>query len=96
MSSSATAGLQESSPRLSPNAGAAADDGRLLHLLWVVTHPAGVVVDHETRLGAEEPGFDWPDLDERGVAAMCAQEADMVHDEIVIVRPWTVVRTDMT
>ena len=96
LSSSAASGPQESPARLSPNAGTAADDGRLLRLLSLVTYTERVVIDHATRLGAEEPGFDWPDLDERDVAAMCAQEADMVHDEIVIVRPWTVVRTDMT
>jgi fatty-acyl-CoA synthase len=35
------------------------------------TSALGETLDYETLLGAEEPGFDWPDLDERDAAAMC-------------------------
>ncbi len=35
------------------------------------TSPLGETLDYETLLGAEEPGFDWPELDERDAAAMC-------------------------
>lgn len=31
----------------------------------------GEVLSYEKLLAAEEPGFDWPDLDERSAAAMC-------------------------
>ncbi len=31
----------------------------------------GSVLDYEELLGAEEPGFAWPDLDERSAAGMC-------------------------
>jgi fatty-acyl-CoA synthase len=33
--------------------------------------PLGETLDYEELLGAEEPGFAWPDLDEREAAAMC-------------------------
>ena len=33
--------------------------------------PLGDTLDYETLLGAEEPGFDWPELDEHDAAAMC-------------------------
>jgi fatty-acyl-CoA synthase len=36
------------------------------------TAPLGEnVLSYEELLGAEEPGFDWPDIDERSAAAMC-------------------------
>ncbi|HVC14094.1 MAG TPA: long-chain fatty acid--CoA ligase [Acidimicrobiales bacterium] len=35
------------------------------------TSPLGDSLDYETLIGAEEPGFDWPELDERAAAAMC-------------------------
>jgi fatty-acyl-CoA synthase len=35
------------------------------------TSALGDTLDYETLLGAEEPGFDWPDLDEHAAAAMC-------------------------
>ncbi|MDA8311389.1 MAG: long-chain fatty acid--CoA ligase [Actinomycetota bacterium] len=35
------------------------------------TSPLGETLDYETLLGAEEPGFDWPALDEHDAAAMC-------------------------
>ena len=36
------------------------------------THEAlGATFDYETLLAAEQPGFDYPDLDERSAAAMC-------------------------
>jgi acyl-CoA synthetase (AMP-forming)/AMP-acid ligase II len=31
----------------------------------------GATLDYEELLGAEDPGFEWPDLDERAPAAMC-------------------------
>jgi len=31
----------------------------------------GATLDYEELLGAQEPGFEWPDLDERAPAAMC-------------------------
>ncbi len=31
----------------------------------------GETLDYETLLAAEEPGFDWPELDERAAASMC-------------------------
>jgi fatty-acyl-CoA synthase len=31
----------------------------------------GPTLDYESLLGAQEPGFDWPDLDEHAAAAMC-------------------------
>jgi acyl-CoA synthetase (AMP-forming)/AMP-acid ligase II len=31
----------------------------------------GPVLDYETLLGAESPGYDWPELDERSAAIMC-------------------------
>jgi fatty-acyl-CoA synthase len=31
----------------------------------------GETIDYETLLAAEEPGYDWPQLDERQAAAMC-------------------------
>jgi fatty-acyl-CoA synthase len=31
----------------------------------------GETLDYEELLGAQEPGFEWPDLDERSAAAMC-------------------------
>jgi fatty-acyl-CoA synthase len=35
------------------------------------TSPLGTTLDYEQLLAAEEPGYDWPDLDERDAAAMC-------------------------
>ena len=35
------------------------------------TSPLGETLDYETLLAAEEPGYDWPRLDERQAAAMC-------------------------
>jgi fatty-acyl-CoA synthase len=31
----------------------------------------GATLDYDELIGAQEPGFDWPDLDERAAAAMC-------------------------
>jgi fatty-acyl-CoA synthase len=31
----------------------------------------GATLDYDELLGAQEPGFEWPDLDERAAAAMC-------------------------
>ncbi len=35
------------------------------------TSPLGETVSYERLLSAEEPGFEWPELDERSAAAMC-------------------------
>ncbi len=35
------------------------------------TTPLGETLSYERLLAAEEPGFEWPDLDERSAAAMC-------------------------
>ena len=35
------------------------------------TSPLGETLDYESLLAAEEPGYDWPRLDERQAAAMC-------------------------
>jgi fatty-acyl-CoA synthase len=35
------------------------------------TESLGQTFDYDELLGAEEPGFDWPELDERQAAAMC-------------------------
>ena len=35
------------------------------------TEGLGATLGYEELLGAEEPGFDWPDFDERHAAAMC-------------------------
>jgi len=35
------------------------------------TSPLGETLSYEALLAAEEPGFEWPDLDERSAAAMC-------------------------
>jgi fatty-acyl-CoA synthase len=35
------------------------------------TDVLGATFDYDELLGAEEPGFDWPELDERQAAAMC-------------------------
>jgi fatty-acyl-CoA synthase len=32
---------------------------------------SGEILDYEDLVAAEEPGYDWPDLDERSAAAMC-------------------------
>ncbi len=42
------------------------------HSGGVGAHPElGDTLDYEELIGAEEPGFDYPDLDERAAAAMC-------------------------
>ena len=35
------------------------------------TSPLGETLDYETLVGAEEPGFEWPELEERDAAVMC-------------------------
>ncbi len=43
------------------------------HVIVIGANPGGFpcALDYETLLAAEEPGFVWPDLDERSAAAMC-------------------------
>ena len=50
-----------------------AQDGRDDHRGRARATPSalGETLSYERLLAAEEPGFDWPDLDERDAAAMC-------------------------
>jgi fatty-acyl-CoA synthase len=51
------------------------DDLKTVETIIVVgegdTSPLGETLSYETLLAAEEPGFEWPELDERSAAAMC-------------------------
>jgi fatty-acyl-CoA synthase len=60
---------------LIPLLAAVRDDLKTVETIIVVgpgDAPAlGETLDYETLLAAEEPGFEWPELDERSAAAMC-------------------------
>jgi len=60
---------------LIPLLAAIKDDLKTVETIIVVgegeTSALGETLSYERLLGAEEPGFDWPDLDERSAAAMC-------------------------
>src|SRR5580704_9590447 len=51
------------------------DDLKTVETIIVVgegdTSPLGETLSYEELLAAEEPGYEWPDLDERSAAAMC-------------------------
>ncbi len=46
--------------------------------------PLGQTLSYEDLLGAEEPGFEWPELDERSAAAMCYTSGTTGHPKGVV------------
>ncbi len=46
--------------------------------------PLGETLSYEELLAAEEPGFDWPELDERSAAAMCYTSGTTGHPKGVV------------